>query len=574
MAKSITHNVTVDVNNMLKAEGAQLTSIPKALIEFSENAMQYRTTPNVDALVQITLDIKGGKLREVKVADNGYGMNEKDFKRFFHVHSDNEERLAGRPGRGRFGLGGKQAIIGLKVKRAHIESVKDGVLHVVEWSHSHLDKWKYTNHGATTRSTGTTISLFGIGRTANIDQITKALLREHRTHLNNNWLVVNGERITYTPPVFDREETFNPPVELAGLIGNPTLTLRVTSEALPQEERGVQILANGVPHEDNFLGEFTTRPQAARVYGFIDVPILETEDNEGVPAYTSERSQQLKRDNQRVAALLPWMNTCLATFVRSIEEEHQKVLDAKNVEELERQANALSSVLTEAWRGLDMAPRRNSTDGVKAPDLGIELSEDVTSGDEIPIYRFSKDGEVNVVENPDGDVLVMAERGESRPHPPHPPNPNPNPEPTATHGVVIEEGVGTATLAKKIAKKNQSSARIEVKWDHLGSSSDRASWDANQYTLTVNLDVPELVGMELTSNLFQEKVKQIAIATFSIALVETKSIKGDPDIDPSDLFSVTAAVRNAQNILGKAFHAAKVRLETEISESQPDEPTK
>jgi len=132
--------------------------------------------------------------------------------------------------------------------------------------------------------------------------------------------------------------------------------------------------------------------------------------------------------------------------------------------------------------------------------------------------------------------------------------------------VLVEEGGDPATLVKKVTKQRRSSARIEVKWDKLGSGSDRARWDSNDYTLTVNMDAPELVGMEPESNLFQEKARQIAIAAFSIALVETKSINDTPEFDRNNFIDVLNAVRNAQNDLGKAFHAAKVKLETVTSE--------
>jgi len=566
--------ITYDVKNALEHEGDQLSSIPKALIEFSENAMQYRDK-SVAAFVQVTLGFKGGKLKKLEIADNGYGMDEDDFEAFFHCHGTNRERLAGKPGRGKFGLGGKQAIMGLGAKKARIESVKNGILHVVEWSRDDHANYAYEKKGATDRPNGTSILLGGMDRKVDLDQIKKTLRREHRNDLGHNVMTVNGDRLSYTAPTFDREETYRPTAELISLIGNPVLTLRSTLEPLSKEERGVQIMANNVLHEDNYLGDFTTRPQAARVYGSVDVPFLEIEDEEGVPAYSSERSQQLKRDNQRVGVLLPWINSCLASFIRVLEEEHQKILDAKNTEELQRQADALSSVLTDAWRGLDITPprRKNPTDGINTPELsGIETPTDPIPGDETPAYRPTKDGDVKVTETPDGDVFILSkgdhgvgdrDRGSS----------------SVQLGVIDESG-DPATLAKKVTRQRHSTAKITVGLENLTSAFPRATWDANECKLTLNLDTEELAGMDYESDLFQEKGTQIAIAEFAVVLVQTKSNSNTSEFDPSQPIEVLEAVRGAQNQLGKAFHAAKVKPveagtpETVIPTPELVEPTK
>ena len=106
----------------------------------------------------------------------------------------------------------------------------------------------------------------------------------------------------------------------------------------------------------------------------------------------------------------------------------------------------------------------------------------------------------------------------------------------------------------------------------MGAGSDRAMWDANEYTLTVNQDVPELAGLTPETELFQEKVRQIAIATFSIVIVETKGISNI--LESTDFIDVLGAVRTAQNDLGKAFHNAKIGLQTTqesiSTEAQPD----
>src|SRR5439155_18888168 len=89
-----------------------------AVWEYVANSLQYTDLP---AVVRVTLD---SRLKRITVADNGCGMNWDGLRYFFVMHGENQERRAGRPGRGRFGTG-KSAAFGI-ANTLRIITVRNG----------------------------------------------------------------------------------------------------------------------------------------------------------------------------------------------------------------------------------------------------------------------------------------------------------------------------------------------------------------------------------------------------------------------------------------------------------------
>src|SRR5437763_4701227 len=70
--------------------------------EYVSNSLQY-VEPGTSPVVRVRLDSKN---RRITIDDNGRGMDWQDLDdNFFVMHGENVDRLAGRPGRGRFGTG-------------------------------------------------------------------------------------------------------------------------------------------------------------------------------------------------------------------------------------------------------------------------------------------------------------------------------------------------------------------------------------------------------------------------------------------------------------------------------------
>jgi len=98
-----------DVSNDLKQNADQIGSVAKALTELVWNAVQYQPDGQTAAVDVIIARTRHGGIEEAIVVDNGRGMSVSDLQTFFTMHAENRDRLAGKPGRGRFGTGAKAA---------------------------------------------------------------------------------------------------------------------------------------------------------------------------------------------------------------------------------------------------------------------------------------------------------------------------------------------------------------------------------------------------------------------------------------------------------------------------------
>lgn len=90
-------------------QSAQLFKNDRLVIwEYVANSLQY---VDVGVVPEINVQIDS-KAREIIIADNGRGMSFRGLQNFFIMHGENQDRLSGQRGRGRFGTG-KSAAFGI-----------------------------------------------------------------------------------------------------------------------------------------------------------------------------------------------------------------------------------------------------------------------------------------------------------------------------------------------------------------------------------------------------------------------------------------------------------------------------
>ena len=101
--------------------------------EYVANGLQY-AEPGVNPVVRVTLDAKH---RRITIIDNGRGMDRTGLENFFVVHGENQDRMAGKVGRGRFGTG-KCAAFGI-ADSFRVTSVRRGKLNSVELTRAEIE---------------------------------------------------------------------------------------------------------------------------------------------------------------------------------------------------------------------------------------------------------------------------------------------------------------------------------------------------------------------------------------------------------------------------------------------------
>ena len=88
--------------------------------EYVSNGLQY-IDPGVLPVVRVRLDPRA---KAIEIEDNGRGMRWADLQSFFVMHGENQDRLEGRAGRGRFGTG-KSAAFGI-AESLQVTTVRGG----------------------------------------------------------------------------------------------------------------------------------------------------------------------------------------------------------------------------------------------------------------------------------------------------------------------------------------------------------------------------------------------------------------------------------------------------------------
>lgn len=100
---------------------ADLFRHPERVVwEYVVNGLQY-SEPGVSPLVRVSVETSP---RRIRIADNGRGMDREGLAQFFTLHAENQDRVAGKPGRGYFGTGKSAAFAIANVLR--LDTVRNG----------------------------------------------------------------------------------------------------------------------------------------------------------------------------------------------------------------------------------------------------------------------------------------------------------------------------------------------------------------------------------------------------------------------------------------------------------------
>ena len=242
---------------------AYFNTLPKVVWEYVSNSLD-NGREGVQTTVIVEIRKEEGTLI---IADNGTGMSRADLERFFTMHGENIQRKKGKRVRGRFGTG-KSAAFGI-AKSLTIDTRKNSKRNIVSL---HLEDIKKATSGgafgvsevtideATQQEDGTVVEIkeFMTSRLdidAVIGYIEKHLAR-YRLSAN---VVINGHTCKFKEPPATQTVTVSAPKEIEQHIGTPILTIKVAPFSLDQDERGIDILSEGIWHETT-LGDIEAIP--------------------------------------------------------------------------------------------------------------------------------------------------------------------------------------------------------------------------------------------------------------------------------------------------------------------------
>jgi hypothetical protein len=347
-------SVTSHVSRDFLQNAVYFNTLPKVVWEYVSNSLD-----NGRDDVPTTVAVEINKERDIlTIADNGMGMSREDMEHFFTMHGENTQRKKGKRVRGRFGTG-KSAAFGV-AKSLTIDTRKNGRRNVVSL---HMDDIKKASSGqpfyvnelvldeSTNQEDGTLVEIreFSISRLdidSSISYIEKHLAR-YRLRAN---VIINGHACKFKEPPSVRSVPVVAPEEIQKYIGKPELIIKVAPYSLDQDERGIDILSDGIWHETT-LGDVEGKEFSERLFGEVDVPLLERVDDDIVP-FDNTRNNLLNRANPRVVILIAWISQELDKVRQSLVQEEREKRKTEQAKKLEQEARRMADILNEDFNNL------------------------------------------------------------------------------------------------------------------------------------------------------------------------------------------------------------------------------
>lgn len=437
------------------------------------------------------------------------------------MHGETLARKEGRRVRGRFGTG-KSAAFGIG-NTLIVDTVKNGRRNVVKLDLEELKQGleripieELMTEQPVGRPDGTTIVINRLKlKRVKMESVKKFLRRSLSLQLRNHEVFVAGEKLVYSIPECDKEWSFSSPQEMKAHLGDCLLILRLSKRDLEEEEQGVAILSDGYPLEFYELSK--AGPWLSRLFGEVDVPKLDTEDE--IPAFDNTRSK-LNRDNERVARLLQWTNGCVAQVISELEKEQRAKLNREESERLERTADELAEILNDDFSQimiqLESSPQ---VGGVGTLESGVQ--EEVVGNS---TYIKDAEGGTKVLPDQKGDVVLLEPGGGEG----HGTEPLPD-EPT--RGTLSNDGI-KAREAATSGEKRKRRGGFKIEYSHDGDEAFRAKWVREEMAIMINLDYPELkMFRDREDPQFKALSAEIAFSEYAVAAVNLEVEHGYVDVE-------------------------------------------
>ena len=521
-------------------------TLPKVVWEYVSNSLD-----NAKDNIPTTVAVEIRKEDDVLIiADNGSGMSRDDLERFFTMHGENIQRKRGKRVRGRFGTG-KSAAFGI-AKSLLIDTRCNGKRNVVSL---HLEDIKKATSGdtfevneivideKTDQDDGTIIEIkeFMTSRLdidAVIGYIEKHLAR-YRLSAN---VVINGHTCKFKEPPAIQTITVPTPKEIEQHIGTAILTIKIAPFSLDQDERGIDILSEGVWHETT-LGDVEGKELSERLFGEVDVSLLE-QVNDDIPPFDNTRNNLLNRANPRVVILIAWISQELEKARQTLIEEEKERRKTEQAKKLEREAQRMADILNEDFKNLMMdleVSRRitgksrskvtelNSLQGAILPGDGDQISEWQQTG--------QPHGHGHRGENPLGEGDFLREGPSLRPG----------------------ESRGAQKESSDSGSKHRSGLfRIEF----INSTKDdfRSRYKRDEHEILINLDHPQIAlalkegGGAQDSRHFLAMVYEVAAVEYAQA-IQFERFKLEQVDAPDAVFAIGEAIDRVTRRFAAALQA-------------------
>jgi hypothetical protein len=553
MSESGGLRLTSHVGRDLLQSAASFKTDYAVVWEYVVNALQY-VDEGVTPKVQVEVHSRN---KEIEISDNGRGMNETDLTRFFTMHGENIDRARGRGGRGKFGTG-KSAAFGIG-KIVQVDTRKGGKRNVIRLTRDAIDgskgddvplDWIVRNE-STELPNGTTVYIGGIALSRINNQAVIEYIERHLQAFRMRMpeVAVNDHVCQYREPAVVEEFQFSPAPEIAKVLGDVELVIKVSPSPLPEQEVGVAITAgmgNLVAHES---GGVDRKELGNYLFGEIDVPALESTKSTIEP-YDASRSLQLNPQHPVCSVLIPFIASKLDE-VRA--KQVRKLSEARRTEQARRlasEATKIADILNKDFRdvaaklqGIRAAAAHPGSAGASFGGSAAsgQVNEDFIEGTALPGNVESASAGRESSGKPADRLLPK------RPAPQIP-----------RRGSMQDDGAQAVDPVGGPGNRSRPRGGFRVEYRELGNPQDRSRYDGNTLTILINLEHPAiknaLRGGGVEDVTFRRLSYEVAFTEYSIAL-GYEMAQRDPDIPADDLLYEVRSTLNRVAASAAALYA-------------------
>lgn len=478
----------------------------------------------MNPIVRVTLD---SKRRRIIVEDNGRGMDRAGLQNFFLMHGPNQDRNAGRKGRGMFGTG-KCAAFGI-ADRLRVTSVQNGKRNTVELKRIDIDSAgeqeipvkTIERDESTSQPNGSMVEITDI-RIRKLDQrgVTRFIER-HLAHYRNKPIVlVNNYECQFEEPAIAMTRTIPAGRSVAEQLGSVVLTLKVAKAPLEPEMQGVAIYANDVWLETTLAGA-EGQPKSQEIFGEIDVPALDQESP--IPAFDMSRSMELNKSNDLVQTLLAFIGREVDKLRRELVRQDDARRASEEARRLQREASLIAEMINQDFQEFSDRIARVQARRGSGKDLRPLLSSA-----ESQYVELVPGGDTPVSEEP---FLGGLGRGNGR---------SIGSDGLPNRGRILKPEDTGDPRGKTIGATGPSKRMrggFDVSFESMGQENPRASYRREVRTIFVNLDHPQIAAAKGNGSIddptFRRLAYEVAFAEYAIALA-TEFEQHDEYIEPSE----------------------------------------
>ncbi|MDP7078122.1 MAG: ATP-binding protein, partial [Desulfobacterales bacterium] len=340
--------VTTDVSRDLLQSSGIFEHERKVVWEYVSNGLDY-VDPDVIPVVKVHLDNKNKK---ITVIDNGRGMDFEGLHNFFTMHSENLDRKKKHLVRGIFGTG-KSAAFGI-AGVLMVTTIRDG-------KRSKVELWRKDVKAAETKdrvpvrvlekeqptsdANGTIIEIEKVFL-KHIDQVSVIdFIQRHLAKWSKDATVfVNNQECEYKEPPVREVHIFKPEGDFKKVLGDVELCIKVSKMHLDEDSQGITIYSHGYFFETTLAGS-ERKDQANLIFGEIDVPELNNQDNADIPAYDVTRRMKLNKKNPLVQKIHAFIGIHVEQVRKKLVEEEQERKKSDRAKKLKTEASKIAEII-------------------------------------------------------------------------------------------------------------------------------------------------------------------------------------------------------------------------------------